>query len=75
MPDDYIGDLSDSINEHLPEHAQEIHKEAFNSAWDQYMDPDDRRGDAVREETAHEVAWSAVKEQHEKGDDGGWRAR
>jgi cation transport regulator len=33
----------------LPEHAQEIYKEAFNSAWDQYKDKADRRDDASRE--------------------------
>jgi cation transport regulator len=40
--------------------------EAFNSAWEQYADPDKRRDDASREEVAHRVAWSAVKEKYEK---------
>ncbi len=31
-------ELPDSVQRVLPEHAQEIYKEAFNSAWDQYKD-------------------------------------
>ena len=74
MPYERISDLPAPVRDHVPRHAQEIYKEAFNSAWDQYADPDDRRGDASREETAHRVAWSAVKEKYEKGDDGHWHA-
>lgn len=72
MPYDRITELPDSVKDNLPKHAQEIYKEAYNSAWDQYKDPDDRRGDASREETAHRVAWSAVKQSYEKNDDGRW---
>jgi len=75
MPYERRSDLPESVREHLPDHAQDIYKEAFNSAWDQYKDPDDRRGDAGREETAHKVAWSAVKQQYEKGDDGDWHRK
>ena len=46
-------DLPDSVTDNLPSHAQEIYREAFNSAWEQYKDPKERRGDASREETAH----------------------
>ena len=59
----------------LPAHAQEIYKEAFNSAWDQYKDKDERRDDASREETAHKVAWAAVKNSYEKGDDDKWHKK
>jgi hypothetical protein len=38
-------------------------------AWDQYVDPDKRRDNAGREETAHRVAWAAVKQSYEKQDD------
>ncbi|MCB0070257.1 MAG: putative cation transport regulator ChaB [Caldilineaceae bacterium] len=72
MPYDTITGLPDSVRDNLPKHAQEIYKEAFNSAWDQYDDPSERRGDASREETAHRVAWSAVKNEYEKNDDGDW---
>ncbi len=61
-----IDDLPESVRENLPKHAQEIYKEAFNNAWEQYADPDDRRGNASREEVSHKVAWSAVKQVYEK---------
>ena len=72
MPYSRIDELPDSVRGNLPEHAQEIYKEAYNGAWDQYEEPEDRRGDASREETAHRVAWSAVKQSYEKNDDGKW---
>lgn len=75
MPYDKLSELPDSVRNNLPKHAQEIYKEAYNSAWDQYEDPEERRGDASREETAHRVAWSAVKNEYEKGDDGKWRRK
>jgi cation transport regulator len=75
MPYDRRSDLPESVRDHLPPHAQDIYKEAFNSAWKEYSDPDDRRGDASREETAHKVAWAAVKQQYEKGDDGDWHRK
>lgn len=75
MPYDRLSDLPDSVRDNVPRHAQEIYMEAFNSAWKQYRDPDDRRGDASREETAHRVAWGAVKEKYGKGDDGKWHAK
>jgi cation transport regulator len=69
-------DLPDSVRDNLPEHAQEIYREAYNSAWEQYADPEERRGDASREETAHKVAWSAVKETYEKDEDSGeWKKK
>jgi cation transport regulator len=60
MPYDSISELPDSVRDNLPKGAQEIYKEAFNSAWDEYGDRDDR------EATAHKVAWSAVKKRYEK---------
>ena len=75
MPYPSLDDLPETVQENLPRHAQEIYQEAFNSAWDEYRDADKRRGDASREETAHKVAWSAVKEKYQKGDDGDWHAK
>lgn len=75
MPYHSIAELPDNVRDHVPKHAQEIYKEAFNSAWEQYDKPEERRGDASREETAHKVAWSAVKDKYEKGDDGNWHAK
>lgn len=63
MPYDTRSDLPDSVRDNLPEHAQDIFKEAFNSAWDEY-DHDEQR--------AFQVAWSAVKQEYEKDDDGKW---
>lgn len=75
MPYERNADLPDPVRDHLPSHAQDVYREAYNSAWDQYADPDDRRGDASREEVAHRVAWSAVKEKYHKGDDGDWHRK
>lgn len=75
MPYDSLNDLPDQIKDHLPKHAQEIYQKAYNSAWDQYKDPEDRKGDASREETAHRVAWNAVKQDYKKGDDGDWHKK
>jgi cation transport regulator len=69
MPYEATTDLPEQIRDNLPKHAQEIYKEAFNSAWDKYEDPSERRGNSSREETAHKIAWAAVKQQYEKQDD------
>lgn len=74
MPYKTLSDLPDAVREHLPEHAQEIYRGAFNSAWDAYADRDERRGDESREEAAHKVAWAAVKKKYRKGGDGNWHA-
>lgn len=71
MPYKSIEDLPENVLNSLPKHAQEIYKEAYNSAWEQYARPEDRRGDDSREEVAHKVAWSAVKDSYEKRD-GKW---
>jgi cation transport regulator len=63
MPYKTLADLPDAVRKHLPKHAQEIYKEAFNNAYQQYAQRKDR--DAV----AHKVAWSAVKKQYEKHED------
>lgn len=76
MPYKGINDLPNRVKENLPEHAQEIYLEAFNSAWDQYAKPEERRGDATREETAHKVAWSAVKKVYLKDEKTGeWKKK
>ncbi|VTO24295.1 cation transport regulator [Klebsiella variicola] len=68
-------ELPDSVQHVLPAHAQEIYKEAFNSAWDQYKDKDERRDDASREETAHKVAWGGGEEQLRESDDDKWHKK
>lgn len=68
MPYDGNDELPEDVRDALPEHAQEIYRKAFNSAWDQYEDDEDR------EARAHAVAWSAVKDEYEKVD-GEWQRK
>ncbi len=75
MPYESISELPKAVQNNIPKHGREIYMEAFNSAWDQYKNPEDRRGDDSREEVAHQVAWSAVKQKYEKGDDGDWHRK
>lgn len=72
MPFSRTSDLPNSVKDNLPSHAEEIYKEAFNSAWTQYDKQEERRGRASREEVAHKVAWSAVKRKYKKDDEGNW---
>lgn len=69
MPYARTDDLPASVRAHLPVHAQEIYSAAFNNAWQEYAD---RGGE--REETAHRVAWAAVKHSYHKQGDR-WVAR
>ncbi|GED14326.1 cation transporter [Aneurinibacillus migulanus] len=62
MPYRSTSELPDSVKDNLPVHAQEIFKEAFNSATEEYD----------KEETAYKVAWSAVKQKYGKNKDGEW---
>jgi cation transport regulator len=70
MPYRENADLPDRVRTHLPEHAQDIYREAFNNAWEQYKEPEKRRTAESREEVAQKVAWSAVKKKyHKSGED------
>lgn len=75
MPYKNLTDLPEAVRDNLPKHAQEIYRAAYNSAWDEYKDPSDRRDDASREEVAHRVAWAAVGQTYEKDDSGRWREK
>lgn len=75
MPYNSDSELPESVRNVLPDHAQHIYREAFNSAYKQYDKPEERRGDADREETAHRVAWAAVKQRYEKGSDDKWHKK
>ena len=55
-------DLPDSVRLHLPPHAQDIYRAAFNNAWERYA----ARGD---EGTVHRIAWAAVKRSYRKEGD------
>ena len=65
MPYKQIDDLPPSVKDHLPKHAQEIFRAAFNSAVEEYGE----------EERAFRVAWGAVKRDYEKGGDGKWHTK
>ncbi len=60
MPYASIDDLPDVIRLHLPPHAQEIFRAAFNHAWASHAQ------DPAREEIAHRIAWAAVKRRYTK---------
>ena len=62
MPYEQITQLPDNVKHNLPEHAQEIYKEAFNHAEECY-------GERSR---AFRAAWGAVKRTYEKDDQGNW---
>ncbi len=48
-------DLPPSVRSHLPDHAQDIYREAFNHAYAAHA------GEDRQEEAAHRIAWAAVK--------------
>ncbi|WP_251976012.1 ChaB family protein [Salinicola avicenniae] len=75
MPYANRDEIPDSARKVLPPHARTIYREAFNSAWETYKNPEDRRGDSSREAVAHAVAWKAVEAKYAKGDDGQWHPR
>ena len=57
MPYGSNDELPPAVANHLPSHAQDIFREAFNHAWEEYG------GD---EERAFRVAWAAVKRKYRK---------
>jgi len=65
MPYRSTEDLPLPVRLHLPPHAQEIYRGAFNGAWSGYAD----RGADQREQIAHRVAWTAVKRHYRKEGD------
>lgn len=60
MPYATNDDLPASVREHLPPHAQDIFREAFNHAHAQH------HGDDA---AAFRIAWAAVKRQYDKVDE------
>jgi cation transport regulator len=61
-------DLPASVRRHLPPHAQDIYREAFNHAFAAHAN------DLRQEEAAHRIAWGAVKRSFVKVGDS-WIAR
>ncbi|MFI5015993.1 MAG: ChaB family protein [Hyphomicrobiales bacterium] len=62
MPYPANEDLPAAVRGHLPQHAQDIFRAAFNNAWARYGAGDPRG----REESARRIAWAAVKRRYEK---------
>jgi cation transport regulator len=60
MPYEFNEDLPPSVRDHLPEHAQDIFREAFNHAYAEH------KGDSRQEEAAFRIAWAAVKRSYKK---------
>jgi cation transport regulator len=68
MPYSTNVDLPPSVRSHLPAHAQDIYREAFNHAFAAHA------GEIDREQRSHMIAWAAVKRTYEKVD-GDWLPR
>ncbi|EIF30845.1 putative cation transport regulator [Burkholderia sp. Ch1-1] len=60
MPYYSNADLPSPVRGHLPEHAQDIYRAAFNHAYAAHSE------DARCEEIAHRIAWAAVKRSYVK---------
>jgi len=67
--------LPERVTGVLPKGAQTAYRKAYNNAFDQYKEPEKRRGPESREEAALKVAWSAVKKKYKKGKDGNWHPK
>ena len=65
-------ELPKGVQHVLPDHAQDIYREAYNSAHEQYKDPKKRRDNASLEEVSHRVAWAAVEKKYHKDTSGQW---
>lgn len=74
MPYERKSELPKQVRDNLPSNAQDIYRKAYNSAYDQYDKPKKREGNASREETAHKVAWNAVKNEYTK-EGGEWKRK
>ena len=60
-------DLPKGVKNNLPLHAQDIYREAFNHAWQQYESPTKRQNPNESQETvAHKVAWAGVEKNIKK---------
>lgn len=60
MPYASNDDLPASVRDHLPPHAQDIFRAAFDAAFTEH------EGDPRQEEAAFRIAWGAVKKRYRK---------
>ena len=63
MPYRSNSDLPASVRDHLPPHAQDIYRAAFNHAFAAHA------AETRQEEIAHRIAWAAVKRSYVKDGD------
>jgi cation transport regulator len=63
MPYRVNSDLSPAVRNHLPGHAQDIYREAFNHTFAAHA------GELDREKRALRIAWAAVKRSYVKAGD------
>jgi cation transport regulator len=63
MPYRTNSDLPAPVRDHLPPHAQDIYRAAFNHAFAAHA------GDIRQEEAAHRIAWAAVKRSYVRDGD------
>jgi cation transport regulator len=75
VPYRHLKELPAPVRDQVPRPAQLAWLEAFNSAWDHYIDPDGGSVAATREEAARRVAWAAVKRNYARDEQGRWRPR
>lgn len=67
MPYATTNELPANVRDHLPPHAQEIYRAAYNNAFEEYGHDEAR---------AHRVAWSAVEKRYSKDErTGQWHAQ
>jgi len=74
MPYKNNEDLPNSVKDHLPKHALDIYREAFNHAYVEYENSNKRKDNSSQEVISHKVAWAAVKKKYKKDNDGNWSA-
>jgi cation transport regulator len=63
MPYSSNSDLPPEVRDHLPAHAQDIFRAAFNAAHAEH------EHDPRQEEASFRIAWAAVKKQYHKAGD------
>ncbi len=62
MPYQTNSQLPPAVRSHLPEHAQDIFRQAFNQAFHAHQ------GESRQEEIARRIAWAAVKRRYVKSE-------
>lgn len=65
-----INDIPETLQDVLPEEAQEIYLEHYQQAWDDY--DEEKGGELSRDGVAHRQAMHAVRQQFVQYKDGKW---